>query len=636
MSSSSKLTINDSINEFQAPLNFFRDNELKWNGWGYIHSSFELSPENGHFCMRSKKYADLDGKPLPGLRPWVEKNLGIDVHLRTPSISIQSLKIPLPLISNPQFLEFLRVEDIYYSDAPMTRLARSHGQTLAEITSIRTGKIGRIPDLVIWPRNEKQILKIIEGAKRFEVLLIPIGGGTCVSQALLCPEDSQKLICSVDMGMMASILKLDSKNMTATVQAGILGQDLEKQLNEKGFTCGHEPDSLEFSTLGGWISTRASGMKKNKYGNIEDLTLSVRVCTSRGILQPRRLGQVPRLSSGPDLLQILLGSEGQMGVISEATIKMFPLPEQRCFGAIIFPDFESGVNFFRAVALKRWQPASLRLVDNAQFQMGQAMRVQESSTTSAIWQSLARIYLTRWKGFQPDQMVATTCVFEGTKEEVEAERQSLFLLASDFGGIRAPDENGQFGYRLTFAIAYLRDLALDLNVIGNFIKEFKRNLARFGGESFETSVPWSQLITLCKNVKTLLVHEARKYGIKQHILATCRVTQVYDSGVCVYFYYAFNYRGMDVQKAVEIYEHIESAARGEIIACGGSLSHHHGIGKIRKRWLPTTIGILGVSVMRSLRKELDPEHLFDSGNLFETSHSLQKLKEIEEKEKSKL
>uniref|UniRef100_A0A1I8B5T8 Alkylglycerone-phosphate synthase n=1 Tax=Meloidogyne hapla TaxID=6305 RepID=A0A1I8B5T8_MELHA len=572
MSSSSKLTINDSINEFQAPLNFFRDNELKWNGWGYIHSSFELSPENGHFCMRSKKYADLDGKPLPGLRPWVEKNLGIDVHLRTPSISIQSLKIPLPLISNPQFLEFLRVEDIYYSDAPMTRLARSHGQTLAEITSIRTGKIGRIPDLVIWPRNEKQILKIIEGAKRFEVLLIPIGGGTCVSQALLCPEDSQKLICSVDMGMMASILKLDSKNMTATVQA--------------------------------------------------DLTLSVRVCTSRGILQPRRLGQVPRLSSGPDLLQILLGSEGQMGVISEATIKMFPLPEQRCFGAIIFPG--------------RWQPASLRLVDNAQFQMGQAMRVQESSTTSAIWQSLARIYLTRWKGFQPDQMVATTCVFEGTKEEVEAERQSLFLLASDFGGIRAPDENGQFGYRLTFAIAYLRDLALDLNVIGNFIKEFKRNLARFGGESFETSVPWSQLITLCKNVKTLLVHEARKYGIKQHILATCRVTQVYDSGVCVYFYYAFNYRGMDVQKAVEIYEHIESAARGEIIACGGSLSHHHGIGKIRKRWLPTTIGILGVSVMRSLRKELDPEHLFDSGNLFETSHSLQKLKEIEEKEKSKL
>uniref|UniRef100_A0A915LHN6 Alkylglycerone-phosphate synthase n=1 Tax=Meloidogyne javanica TaxID=6303 RepID=A0A915LHN6_MELJA len=182
------------------------------------------------------------------------------------------------------------------------------------------------------------------------------------------------------MGMMSSILNLDVKNMTATVQA----------LNDRGFTCGHEPDSLEFSTLGGWISTRASGMKKNKYGNIEDLILSVRICTSRGILQPRRLGQVPRLSSGPDLLQILLGSEGQMGVISEATIKIFPIPEQRCFGAIIFPDFESGVNFFRAVALKRWQPASLRLVDNAQFQMGQAMRVQEGHISSAIWQSLAR------------------------------------------------------------------------------------------------------------------------------------------------------------------------------------------------------------------------------------------------------
>nr|CAD2170093.1 unnamed protein product [Meloidogyne enterolobii] len=624
-SSSSKLTtINTSINEFQSPTNSFRDNELKWNGWGYIHSNFELSPENGHFYMRSKKYADLDGKPLPGLRPWVEKNLGIDVGLRTPSISIQSLQIPSPLISNPQFLEFLRLEDIYYSDAPLTRLARSHGQTLAEIISIRTGKVGRIPDLVIWPRNEKQILKIIEGAKQFEALLIPIGGGTCVSQALLCPENSQKLICSIDMGMMSSILNLDVKNMTATVQAGILGQDLEKQLNDRGFTCGHEPDSLEFSTLGGWISTRASGMKKNKYGNIEDLILSVRICTSRGILQPRRLGQVPRLSSGPDLLQILLGSEGQMGVISEATIKIFPMPEQRCFGAIIFPDFESGVNFFRAVALKRWQPASLRLVDNAQFQMGQAMRVQEGHISSAIWQSLAKVYLTRWKGFQPDQMVATTCVFEGTAEEVQTERQRLFTLATTFGGIRAPDENGQFGYRLTFAIAYLRDLALDLNVIG---------------ESFETSVPWSKVLNLCKNVKTLLIHEARKRGIEQHILATCRVTQVYDSGVCVYFYYAFNYRGMDVLKALEIYEHIESAARDEILACGGSISHHHGIGKIRKRWLPTTIGPLGVSLMESLRSRLDPENLFNSGNLIENSSSqtLQLLKnKIEEKEKSKL
>uniref|UniRef100_A0A915M8B2 Alkylglycerone-phosphate synthase n=1 Tax=Meloidogyne javanica TaxID=6303 RepID=A0A915M8B2_MELJA len=604
-SSSSKLTtINTSINEFQSPINSFRDNELKWNGWGYIHSNFKLSPENGHFYMRSKKYADLDGKPLPGLRPWVEKNLGIDVELRTPSVSIQSLQIPSPLISNQQFLEFLRVEDIYYSDASLTRLARSHGQTLAEIISIRTGKVGRIPDLVIWPRNEKQILKIIEGAKKFEALLIPIGGGTCVSQALLCPENSQKLICSIDMGMMSSILNLDVKNMTATVQA----------LNDRGFTCGHEPDSLEFSTLGGWISTRASGMKKNKYGNIEDLILSVRICTSRGILQPRRLGQVPRLSSGPDLLQILLGSEGQMGVISEATIKIFPMPEQRCFGAIIFPDLESGVNFFRAVALKRWQPASLRLVDNAQFQMGQAMRVQEGHITSAIWQSLAK----------PDQMVATTCVFEGTAEEVQTERQRLFTLASTFGGIRAPDENGQFGYRLTFAIAYLRDLALDLNVIG---------------ESFETSVPWSKVLNLCKNVKTLLVHEARKRGIEQHILATCRVTQVYDSGVCVYFYYAFNYRGMDVLKALEIYEHIESAARDEILACGGSISHHHGIGKIRKRWLPTTIGPLGVSLMESLRSQLDPENLFNSGNLIENSSSqtLQTLKnEIEEKEKSKL
>ncbi|KAF7639527.1 Alkylglycerone-phosphate synthase [Meloidogyne graminicola] len=563
-----------------------------------------------------KRYTDLNEKSLPGLRPWVEKNLGIDINYKTPSISIQSLKLPTPLL-NQNLLEFLQLEDIYYSYSQLNRLTRSHGQTLEEIINIRIGKIKRIPDLVVWPRTEKQILKIIEGAKKFKTLLIPIGGGTCVSQALKCPNNVQKLICSVDMEMMNSIINLDVKNMTATVQAGILGQDLEKQLNEKGFTCGHEPDSLEFSTLGGWISTRASGMKKNKYGNIEDLLLSVRICTSKGILQPRRLGQVPRLSSGPDLLQLILGSEGQMGIISEATIKAYSLVFLLKIKNKSFIDFESGVNFFRNVALKRCQPASLRLVDNAQFQMGQAMRIKEGSyITSDIWQTFARIYLTRWKGFKPDQMVATTCVFEGSKEEVEIERQRLFTLASNFGGIRAPDENGQFGYRLTFAIAYLRDLALDFGVIG---------------ESFETSVPWSKVINLCKNVKTLIIHEASKYGIKQHILATCRVTQVYDSGACVYFYFAFNYRGMDIEKALEIYENIEASARNEILACGGSISHHHGIGKIRKRWLPTTIGNLEISLIKSLFEKIDPEELFKNENLFDES-----IQQNKEKKKSKL
>lgn len=603
------------LDQFNPPSDAFRDTELKWNGWGYVHSYFALNLD-GNFCMRSKKYKDLDGQPLPALRPWVEQNLGVDLTgaqqtessnstnaatQSSPILLPHHLKLPLPTVSSSAFCAFLRSHAISFSNAPLLRLVRSHGQSLSEIIDLRSGKIGRIPDLVVWPRTEEQIQKVLEGAEHFGVLLIPIGGGTSVSQALQCPMDERRCICSLDMGLMNRILHIDADNMTATVEAGILGQHLEKQLNERGLTCGHEPDSLEFSTLGGWISTRASGMKKNKYGNIEDLLLSARLCTPRGILQPRQLGQVPRLSSGPDLLQLLLGSEGQLGVLSQATIKVFRAPAIRSYGAILFPDFERGVQFFRAVALRKWQPASLRLVDNCQFQMGQAMRLQ-----SSVWHSLgmrmARLYLTRWKGFRPDCMVAATCVFEGANEEVDAERERLFTLAAQFNGFRAPDENGKFGYRLTFSIAYLRDLALELGIIG---------------ESFETSVPWSRLLDLCRNVKQLLVRKAREHGVQGPVLATCRVTQVYDSGACIYFYFAFNYRGMRLDDAVHAYEAIEIAARNEIIATGGSISHHHGVGKIRKRWMPSTIGELGVSVIEALRENLDPERIFDSDNLLE-------------------
>ena len=599
---SSPAANDNGADEFQVPFGAFRDTELKWNGWGYSHSFFALNPD-AHFCMHSQKYTDLDGKPLPDLRPWMERNMAVQFDGRPSTafgIDPNSLTVPEPQRSLPLF-DFLRSHSISFSNAPRIRLIRSHGQTLAEILHLQTGQFGRIPDLVIWPRNEQQIQLVIDAASRFGVLLIPIGGGTSVSKALLCPADDRRLICSLDMGLMDRLLAVDKENMTATAEAGILGQHLENQLNEQGLTCGHEPDSLEFSTLGGWISTRASGMKKNKYGNIEDLLLSARLFTPRGPLEPRQLGQVPRLSAGPDLLQLLLGSEGQLGVISRATVKVFPVPALRCYGAILFPDFNRGVAFFRAVALRKWQPASLRLMDNSQFQMGQAMRIQSSSVWHSLGVRAARLYLTQWKGFRIDQMVAATCLFEGSAEEVETERTRLFGLSKEFGGFRAPDENGQFGYRLTFAIAYLRDLGLQLGMIG---------------ESFETSAPWSRVLDLCRNVKELLVKEACKRGVRSDgILATCRVTQVYDSGACIYFYFAFNYNGMSLDKALHIYKQIETAARDEILACGGSISHHHGVGKIRKKWLPAAIGQLGLSVIESLRNRLDSENIFGTGNL---------------------
>jgi alkyldihydroxyacetonephosphate synthase len=505
------------VNELNPP-RIYRDEILKWNGWGYVDSYFSLD-ENDDVIMTGKRY-DISEKVIPLIRPWIERNLGIgwfnrtikapqlfcslDLSYRTPSVQQNSVRVPEPIV-NVQFLEHLRKNGISFSDAPNYRLVRSHGHTIHDIMALRSGEVDRVPDVVAFPQTESEIEKIVQSANECDVVIIPIGGGTSVTNALNCPPEEQRAICSVDMALMNKIVWIDEDNLLCRVQAGIVGQELEKQLNQKGFTCGHEPDSIEFSTLGGWIATRASGMKKNKYGNIEDLLVHVNIVTVKGIF--KKNCQVPRISCGPDLHHLVLGSEGTYGVISEASIKIFPLPECRKFGSIVFPNFQQGIRFFREVARQRCQPASLRLMDNEQFVMGQAMKLKSHSLWHDITSSLSKLYVTTWKGFKVDEMVAATCVFEGSSEEVDQQQRRLSTIAAQFNGVMGGEENGRYGYRLTFAIAYLRDLGMEYGVIG---------------ESFETSVPWDKVESLCRNVKRLLAQHVKEAGVDLPALTSCR------------------------------------------------------------------------------------------------------------------
>ncbi|CAI2349846.1 unnamed protein product [Caenorhabditis sp. 36 PRJEB53466] len=513
----------------------YRDEILKWNGWGYTDSQFAINKQ-GHVTFTGKKY-DISGKVMPHFRPWFENYLGIDLDFSTPTQKLSDVVIDAP-IESEDIIEFLRENSISFSNAPKIRLMRGHGHTVHDMVNLREGKIPRLPDIVVWPKTEQDIVKIIEGAMSHNCAIIPIGGGTSVTNALDCPTSEKRAILSLDMALLDTILWIDRENLTCRAQAGIIGQSLEQQLNKKGFTCGHEPDSIEFSTLGGWVSTRASGMKKNKYGNIEDLVVHINFVCPKGIIQKQC--QVPRISSGPDIHQIILGSEGTLGVVSEVTIKIFPLAEAKRYGSFVFPNFEHGVNFF------------------------------------------------------------PTCVYEGTYDEVVQQEDRLNKLAADFHGVVGGEENGQYGYRLTFAIAYLRDLGMNHGVLG---------------ESFETSVPWDKVLSLCRNVKDLMRREAKNQGVKHPVLASCRVTQVYDAGACVYFYFGFNAK--DLPNGLQVYDRIETAARDEIIACGGSISHHHGVGKIRKQWMLTTNGAVGIALLKAIKSELDPANIFASANLID-------------------
>lgn len=364
----------------------------------------------------------------------------------------QPTNYPEPKIC-AEFLQDVKDANILYSDKGIDRLIRSHGQTLYEIHNLREGIMNRIPDLVVWPKSHSDVVKLVESATKRNVALIPFGGGTSVSGSVTCPQKENRCIVALDTSQMNKLLWLDRDNMVACFESGIIGQDLERILREYGLTVGHEPDSYEFSSLGGWVATRASGMKKNVYGNIEDLVVQVRMVTPKGVLERNCLA--PRLSCGPDFNHVILGSEGTLGVVTEVVLKVSLLPKVKMYGSLIFPYFSLGVKCLREVAARKCQPSSIRLIDNDQFKFGQALK-PKSSFFSALIEGMKKAYITKLKGFDLNKMCVATLVFEGDEVDVKRQQKLINEIADKYEGIPAGAVNGERGYVLTFVIAYIR------------------------------------------------------------------------------------------------------------------------------------------------------------------------------------
>ena len=561
--------------------------------WGFRDSGFEVN-EAGHVFARGTRYA-ISGHELPHLLPWMREVLQVELDPRDRLPSRYPGELP-DSRADAALVQALGecLSPAQVSAEPEVRLRHGHGHTQEEMYAIKHGRLERIPDLCVFPSTSEEVERLVALAAERSLCLIPYGGGTNVTDALRCPPDEERPIVSVGMCRMNRIEWIDPRNHMACIQAGAVGRQLQTTLAAHGFTLGHEPDSVEFSTLGGWIATHASGMKKNRYGNIEELVLDVEAVTPRGVLQRSALG--PRESIGCDPSRWLLGSEGTLGLITRAVVKLFPLPERQRYGSILFRDFETGVAFLEALTRSGDLPASVRLVDNLQFQFGQALR-PATRGWRVVKSRLERIYVTRVRGFEPNRMVACTLVFEGTEASVRAQEKRVYALARRFAGMPAGSENGRRGYQLTFGIAYIRDFAMNHYILG---------------ESFETSVPWSRVGALCDNVKQRLFQEHAKRGLPGRPFVTCRVTQLYPTGVCVYFYFAFYFRGVDAPS--ETYAELERAARDEILRSGGSLSHHHGVGKLRDRFLPEVLAPAAFAWKRGLKHAVDPDNVFGCAN----------------------
>lgn len=544
---SSVISLKDESGNYREAIDYlYREgrSKLDWfkeKGWGYKDTEFVIDDKTGQVGLTGDKYV-FSGKMMPDFRAWAENKIGIDIDFT--SFPQKSMEVDPP-IYNEEFLENLGNNFSRLSFINQERMMHSHGHCLQEIHQLRNGKFKRFVDVVIYPDCTKHVEKIIELANTHNVVIVPYGGGTNVTQALMLDENETRMIVSLDMTRMNKIKWVDRANMTACVEAGIIGIDLDRELKKYDVVLGHEPDSIEFSSLGGWIATKASGMKKNEYGNIEDIVQAVTLVTPTGTFE--RYNKCPRVSHGPELNHFILGHEGNLGVVTECILRVREVPEEKVYGSIVFPDFDCGTKFMREVGRSRIWPASIRLVDNLQFQFGQALKPESDSKWQTFIDKVKKFYVLKIKGFDQEAMCACTLLFEGTKQKVDMQQKFIYKIASEFHGMKAGPENGIRGYFLTYVIAYLRDFACNHNYIA---------------ESFEASVPWDKMDKMIYSVKDRVYSSARNRGVKDFIFVSSRVTQVYETGCCIYFYFGFSTRGLEDHLIT--YEAVEHDARDEV------------------------------------------------------------------------
>ena len=574
---------------------FFANRHSTWgHKWGYKDSRFVLNKDRT-VSMEGDRY-ELSGTRMPDFIPYIEEVIGIEINPMNTLAEVENKPVS-SLNINQVFVDKIKseFEDDRYSFEDEDRLIHSHGQTTSEeVYKILYNQIKRCVDMVFYVENNEEVQRLIELAVEFDVCLVPFGGGTSVTSALKIPSSEQRMIVSVDLRRMNQVEWINEEDRQVCVQAGITGSDLEDLLAEKGYCVGHEPDSVELSTLGGWIATNASGMKKNRYGNIEDIVENVTMITAKGTVE--QVKPLSRASIGFKPQNILFGSEGNLGIITKAVLKIHKTPEIKKYNSIIFKDWETGVQFLYNLSKTNFIPSSVRLVDNMQFRFGQALKPKAQGFKKFMGQ-IEKFFALKVKGLDAEKMCATTFLMEGSQNEIAYQEKNILKLAKQHGGLVGGPGNGKRGYLLTFAIAYVRDFLTDFHIIG---------------ETMETTVPWSKIKPVCEAASNTLFELHKKHNLPGKPYISYRIPQIYHTGVCIYFMLGMSVE--NVPNAEDLFGEIEHAIRRAIMDNGGSISHHHGVGKIRKDFLKDTLSDSSVELIKDLKKAHDPSNIFGIRN----------------------
>ena len=548
---------------------------LRWNGWGPVDQPNVL-PDGA---------AQWD---------WMRTTLGLSRLAETPARPLGEIRLPscrIGAATLEKLTEIVGGNQVRTDD--YERAFHARGKSYHDLLYLRAGKLDMVPDAVVYPRSAEETLEVVKLAAAEDITLIPYGGGSSVVGGINAISKSLGGgVITLDTTMMTRVIQIDKIAMTATIEAGIYGPALEEALQRHGVTLSHYPQSFEFSTLGGWIAARGAGQQSNRYGKAEKWLVSANLATPKGFWTTEA---TPASAAGPNLNQLVAGSEGTLGVICEATVKIHAIPARKDYRGYLFRDFESGIEAARRINHADIPVAMVRLSDAQETHFFQAL--SSSGSPAGLKARLQRAYL-RFKGFD-DNPCLMLIGHEGNADTVIWAQEQTEAIAKKLGALALGTGPGHKWYHGRFHSPYSRDPMLDRGL---------------GVDTLETSTRWSNIGTLHKAIvgaiEEAMAANMPERGARGIVMA--HVSHSYPDGASLYFTFVFP-RQLD--REIEQWQAIKRAASDAILEHRGTISHHHGVGIDHAPWLAEEKGPIGYNVLKALKREVDPTGIMNPGKL---------------------
>ena len=529
-----------------------------WNGWGNENSELTMELNDG-------------------LRALLEALVGPGTSLNQATLKEVISNVPTSRLEDHPLIE----------TDPETRVRHARGQSLPDWLDMHSGNVDTFPDGVAFPESTEHVRELLAYARENDLVVIPYGGGTSVV-GHINPVKSSRPILTIDMGKMSSLLSIDTESQLATFGAGTPGPVVEETLKEHGYTLGHFPQSWELSTLGGWVASRSSGQQSLHYGRIENMFAGGIIETMNGTMT---IPTIPASSAGPDIREMILGSEGRIGIITEVTVRITPVPEEEKFQVIFFPSWQIGINAARELIQQRVALSMVRLSNPLEttslLYMGAG---SDSSGVVALEKSLSE------KGIGEGKVMMTFGV-TGSARHCETAYQLAIDHCAALGGFVDQSGLGENWAHGRFRAPYLRD---PLGAEGYIV------------DTMETAVDWSKVSEAADNIEEAIRTALDDEGERVH--AYTHLSHVYGQGSSIYTTYLFRI-GESYELGKNRWMKLKKAGADQIVAHGGTISHQHGVGSDHKNYLAEEKGEFGIAAIHSLCKQFDPYGQMNPGKL---------------------